>query len=68
MDINVHVTFDASDKLAHLIHELASAVSLCGKPERRAAYEVSATPELVPTTLARNVPWSLIPSEGPVVP
>ncbi len=51
MDINVHVTFDASDKLAHLIHELASAVSHCGKPEpastpeHRAAYEVSATPE-----------------------
>ena len=33
MDINVHVTFDASDKLVHLIHELVSAVSHCGKPE-----------------------------------
>ena len=50
MDINVQLTIDASDKLVHLIHELASAVSLCGKPERRAAYEVSATPERVPTT------------------
>ena len=33
MDINVHITLDASDKLAHLIQALASAVSLCGKPE-----------------------------------
>ena len=39
MDINVHVTFDASDKLVHLIHELASAVS------HRTAYDSSAVPE-----------------------
>lgn len=39
MDINVRVTFDASDKLVHLIHELASAVS------HRTAYDSSAVPE-----------------------
>ena len=49
MDINVRVTLDASDKLAHLIQVLASAVSHSGKPDPasvlRTASELSAVPE-----------------------
>ena len=48
MDINVHVTFDASDKLVHLIHELASAVSHCGKPELAPKSELAPKPEPAP--------------------
>ena len=68
MDINVHVTFDASDKLAHLIQTITLAVSHCGKPEpasapeHQAAYEVSATPELVPTTAYK---MSAVPEPAP---
>lgn len=42
MDINVHVTLDASDNLMRLIQALASAIS------HRTAYDLSAVPEPAP--------------------
>ena len=54
MGINVRITFDASDKLVHLIHELASAVSHCGKPELAPKSEPAPKPEPAPAQNAEQ--------------